>query len=174
MRKVFAIRNGLIVLFLFFLAIPTKGLAQSLLVQNYFKTWDKDENKKLSHAEFYDGISDTYLYETWDKNENKILDRQEFYDKIEEVSVDNISANAPDFSTSRASISSRSIFPNVGLNEYIVLEDKEQLFTKADLNRDGNLNKAEFYTFIFRMLDKDENGFISPREGKSAALRSWF
>lgn len=162
--------------FLFFIGATT-CLAQSSLPSSFFSVWDVDKNKKLTHAEFYDGLSGTSLFEVWDYDQDSRIERQEFYDGLLEQA--DYSARVPDEFNYRASLvpgftSGAALRSSEVKKEEQANPEYAALFREADLNRDGYLNKAEFYTFIFRFLDRDENGFLGYQECTKTALTSWF
>lgn len=146
---------------LIFLFCSQALYAQKTYVFPAFREMDADQDDRVSHAEFYRGMDGTLLFEDWDNNHDGGLDRQELYDKIQDESV------RPAIAVLEASYGARA-------NElgYASREEKEALeivwlktfLRLADLNRDNRLNKAEFYLFMFRQYDTDENGSLIFRE----------
>lgn len=164
---------SLLLLLSLFLGTSLESQGQSNLPRSYFSIWDSDGNQKLTHAEFYDGLSQTGLFEHWDDGQDGYLVRQEFFGKLEQVFPD-FSASLEQEAASEGN-SFASYFPEGENFTALDLDSaNETLFRIADLNRNGKLNKAEFYTMIFRYLDQNENGFLGPLEGRRAALARWF
>lgn len=174
MKRFFATWNGLLPVFLTFLGCLNQVFAQTDLPQSCYSIWDKDKNDKLTHAEFYDGLSGTELFRLWDRNKSNSLSRQEFFARLDVFPLTPFSAKTPDPSQYQANSSSATLITPVTFSESGARDNKEKLFAKADLNRNSNLNQAEFYTLIFRVLDKDGNGFLTETEAEREAMELWF
>lgn len=131
-----------------------------------FKQWDKDRNHKLTHAEFYEGMKNTGIFEAWDHNGDNLLDRQEVYagstrmqQMTEEASGSRVAIQVVQ---EGGFISFASAGREVGFS-----------FREVDLNRDGTLDKTEFFTALFRLWDQEKRGFLRSHELKEAQLRQW-
>ena len=149
---------------------PLKLKAQNSLPPDYLEAWDEDSNEKITHAEFYKGMSSASFFEAWDLKKDAKIDRQEFYAGMERL-------------RSLAS-GSASIKEDQQMGFYDggtaapAQKDLARIFEEADLNRNQSLNKGEFCTFIFRQLDEDQNGMLSYLEADSTRLaifsaKSW-
>ena len=159
-----------VILILFTAVSVVKVNAQTALTGNYLEIWDQDSNEKITHAEFYEGMSSALFFEAWDSKKDAKIDRQEFYAGLESMrSVASGSASLPEKS---------QIYFYVKESSFPYQQDFSSVFKDADLNRNGSLNKGEFYTFIFRQLDEDQNGMLSYLEASNSRLaifstKSW-
>lgn len=140
-----------------------------------FKQWDKDKNDKLTHAEFYEGMKTAGVFEAWDRNGDKLLDRQEVYAgraRMQQLAEKNSRAKgAVEESQSWPAAMSvqeggLSSFSNPGT-------ETPFSFREVDLNRDGTLDKTEFFTALFRLWDQEKRGFLRSHELEEARLKQW-
>jgi Ca2+-binding EF-hand superfamily protein len=157
----------------FMLASAATIQAQHPSANSRFAKWDKDRNHKLTHAEFYKGMKETGVFEAWDRNGDRLLDRQEVYankarmrqiaEKInkpaagvqEGVEIAGVSKQESSFSFWNTAAEAGFSFPEV------------------DLNRDGTLDKTEFFTALFRLWDQEKTGYLRSHELKEATLKQW-
>lgn len=133
----------------------------------HFYKMDADRDRHISHAEFYRGMDDTLLFERWDNNDDGAMDRQEVYDQIKDQSTFPVKGTLQQ-SSSEKRVQLAAYVPG---QEEGKLRQLDNFFRLADLNRDNRLNKAEFYLFLFRQYDADENGSLVLTEFAAKSLQ---
>lgn len=165
-------------LLLFLFAVSTDAVYAQVLysgASSNFLAWDKDHNARLTHAEFYNGLKQSGLFEHWDRKRDGAIDRQEFFSGKSQIlkNTDQLltaEAGLMAANTSGPSVlgynaitpqRSNSSFPQFSLEE-------------ADLNRNGALDQAEFITALFRLWDSNVDGQINAIELRNGQLRRWF
>lgn len=147
---------------LIFIIFPQMLFAQKSEVLPGFRVMDADQDGNISHAEFYRGMDRTLLFEEWDSNHDGGLDRQELYGKLQDERAR--PADAPVLLASDDERMNESGYGSWEEKEDHGIIRLKNFFRLADLNRDNRLNKAEFYLFMFRQYDTDENGRLMVRE----------
>lgn len=149
--------------------------AQHPSTSQRFKQWDKDKNQKLTHAEFYEGMKAAGVFEAWDRNGDRLLDRQEVYagrarmqQLAEKDPGSKEAAEGPkSWPASRpVQEGGLSFFSHPGAEAGFS-------FKEVDLNRDGTLDKTEFFTALFRLWDQEKNGFLRSNELEEGRLKKW-
>lgn len=165
MGPIFFRTTGILV-FLFFSGML---YAQGISELPHFKT-DADKDSRISYAEFYKGMDSALLFEKWDSSCNGVLDRQELYDIMQEHRKQAAGAVVLEASYAGGRLNSggRSARQERETGELQLLRS---FFRLADLNRDHRLNKTEFYLFLFRQYDADENGSLLLSEYTTKSLQ---
>ena len=169
-------RNSFLLIGILMLA-AVAARAQQSSANPRFVRWDKDRNQKLTHAEFYEGMKTAGVFEAWDRNGDKLLDRQEVYagrtrmQQLAEKRREGRDAGvAAGESTEVAALPVQE-----GRFSYRSGATGETSFSfrEVDLNRDGTLDKTEFFTALFRLWDTESNGFLRSHELKDSLLKRW-
>ena len=160
----------------FLLLTAAVARAQQPVVNSRFSEWDKDNNQKLTHAEFYEGMKATGLFERWDRNGDSLLDRQEVYagrQRMQQLQLRERAQRERSADAAAGPASSASLQEGGFSFQYKPLGDADFAFREVDLNRDGTLDRTEFFTALFRLWDKEKNGFLRSHELKEARLNQW-
>lgn len=144
--------------------------AQGISELPHFKTLDADNDSRISYAEFYKGMDSALLFEKWDSSYDGALDRQELYDIIQEHSMQATRAVVLEASYAGGRLNSGDSHSRQE-REAGELQLLRSFFRLADLNRDHRLNKTEFYLFLFRQYDADENGSLLLSEYVTKSLQ---
>jgi Ca2+-binding EF-hand superfamily protein len=141
-----------------------------------FTNWDKDRNHKLTHAEFYEGMRETGIFEAWDKSGDRLLDRQEVYAgkaHMQQIAEKNNKqpGTGGQGGAEIAGVSRQE--SSFSLWNTAAAEEAGFSFREVDLNRDGTLDKTEFFTALFRLWDQEKTGYLRSHELKEATLKQW-
>lgn len=159
------------------LTAAVAAMAQQYPGSSRFYKWDKDNNKKITHAEFYEGMKQTGIFERWDRNEDKLLDRQEV--NAGKIRMQQLAEKVNTAGQGQASAAEKQEFTSLPLQEggfsYQRRWGGEAAFSfrEVDLNRDGTLDKTEFFTALFRLWDRENSGFLRTNQLEESQLRQW-
>lgn len=159
----------------FMLATAAAIQAQQPVVNSCFTNWDKDKNHKLTHAEFYEGMKETGIFEAWDKNGDRLLDRQEVYAgkaHMQRIAEKN---NKQSGTGGQGGTEIAAVFrQESGFSFWNTAAGEAGFsFRELDLNRDGTLDKTEFFTALFRFWDQEKIGYLRGHELREATLKQW-
>ncbi len=176
MKPIFLKRIRFLLSGIFLLAAAAGTQAQQTPANARFARWDKDSNHKLTHAEFYEGMKEVGVFEVWDKNGDMLLNRQEVYagrtrmQKNEEKRKHHRQAGT----AGKEGVGIAGISLQEGSFSFWESEEEAGFsFREVDLNRDGTLDKTEFFTALFRLWDREDKGYLRKYELKEENLKKW-
>ncbi|WP_017731549.1 EF-hand domain-containing protein [Nafulsella turpanensis] len=165
----------LLMLSLFSALVTANAQVSNLGADTNFREWDKDRNGRLTHAEFYNGLRQTSLFEHWDRSSDGAIDRQEYFIARAELLKNpgrNLTAEAEPMLANASGPFTPALSP--GAAEPYFPELQVFSLEESDLNRNGTIDQTEFITALFRLWDKNVDGHIRAAELKDGRLRRWF
>lgn len=175
----------LAVLVLSCMALP----ASAQMDDNYrhFQSWDENNNERLTHQEFHEGISEINMFDAWDEDDSGYLNKDELQSGIYKK-WERLGENFKDRAEARATVWTRyyagtfddwdldgdGTITNEEYNQQVGRDKHLQIGQKMDANRDGRIDELEFYSTIFSMWDDDSNGYLTQDEFDPDEFESWF